>query len=111
MVVKAFDVAPDGKVSNGRILISFADHAGGKGAPDGLKVDSAGNIWATGPGGIRIVTPEGKALGQLNLPEITANLGFAEDGHVLYITASTSVYRIRTRIAGEMPLYSGVPAK
>jgi gluconolactonase len=110
MIVKAFDVAPDGTVSHGRVLISFADHAGGPGAPDGLKVDTAGNVWASGPGGIWIVTPQGKALGQIKLPEITANLGFAEDGHVLYITASTSVYRIRTRIAGEMPLYSRAAA-
>ena len=73
--------------------------------PDGLKVDMAGNLWTTGPGGIRIVTPQGKVLGQINLPEVAANLGFGGNGHVLYITASTSLCRINTKIAGEIPLY------
>ena len=106
MYVKAFDVGPGGKLSDARILIAFPDQSSGPGVPDGLKVDTAGNIWLTGPGGIRIVTSQGKVLGQIKLPEVAANLGFAEDGHVLYITASTSVYRLRTQIAGEMPVYS-----
>jgi gluconolactonase len=106
MFVKAFDVDTNGDVSHGRILISYPNHSDGPGVPDGLKVDTAGNIWMTGPGGIRIVTPQGKVLGQIKLPEIAANLGFAEDGHTLYITASTSIYRLHTRIAGELPLYA-----
>lgn len=106
MYVKAFDVGPDGKLSNGRILISYPDHSAGPGVPDGLKVDMAGNVWTTGPGGIRIVTPQGKVLGKIKLPEVAANLGFAGDGHTLYITASTSIYRLHTKIAGEMPLYA-----
>lgn len=105
MFVKAFDVRRNGKLSNGRILISYPEHAG-PGVPDGLKVDMAGNLWTTGPGGIRIITPRGKVLGQIKLPEVAANLGFAEDGHTVYITASTSIYRLHTKIAGEMPLYS-----
>ena len=67
----------------------------------------AGNVWTTGPGGIRIVTPAGRMLGQIRLPEVAANLGFAENGRTLCITASTSIYRLHTRIPGEMPLYSG----
>ena len=54
--------------------------------PDGLKVDSAGNIWSTGPGGIRIISPQGKVLGQLVVPETVANIGFAEDGKTVYLT-------------------------
>lgn len=112
MFVKAYDVGVDGSLSNGRVLISYTDHSDGPGVPDGLKVDMAGNIWMTGPGGIRIVTPQGKVLGQIKLPEVAANLGFAGDGHTLYITASTSVYRMHVRERGEMPLYSrGIPAK
>jgi len=107
MFVNAYDVGKDGSLSKGRVLISYPDHSAGRGVPDGLKVDMAGNIWATGPGGIRIITPLGKVLGQIQLPEVAANLGFAEDGHTVYITASTSIYRLRIRIAGEMPLYSG----
>jgi gluconolactonase len=105
MYVKAYDVGPDGKPSHGRIFIAYPDHAPGRGIPDGLKVDMAGNVWTTGPGGIRIVTPQGKVLGQIKLPEVAANLGFAGDGHTLYITASTSIYRLRARIPGELPLY------
>jgi len=102
--VKAWDVAKDGTVSNGRVLITY-QRGMGQGIPDGLKVDSAGNLWTTGPGGIRIMTPEGKVLGQIKLPEVAANLCFAEDGKTVYITASTSVYRLHTKIPGELPLY------
>jgi gluconolactonase len=106
MYVKAYDVAPGGKLSGGRIVISYPDKTPGPGIPDGLKVDSAGNIWTSGPGGIRIVTPQGKVLGQIKLPEVAANLAFAGDGHTVYITASTSIYRLHTKIPGEIPLYS-----
>jgi gluconolactonase len=108
MYVKAYDVAPGGRLSNGRILISYPDDAPGSGIPDGLKVDMAGNIWTTGPGGIRIVTPQGKVLGQIKLPEVAANLGFADDGHTLYIAASTSIYRLHVKTPGEIPLYSNL---
>ncbi|OJU17995.1 MULTISPECIES: SMP-30/gluconolactonase/LRE family protein [unclassified Sphingomonas] len=100
----AYDVGRDGALSNKRTLIAFP--RGGGGGADGLKVDRAGNIWATGPGGIRIITPQGKVLGQIRLPEVAANLAFAGDGHILYITASTSIYRLRTKVAGVLPRYT-----
>ncbi|WP_293974328.1 SMP-30/gluconolactonase/LRE family protein [Sphingomonas sp.] len=103
-IIYAYDIGPKGALSNKRTVIAFP--RGGGGGADGLKVDTAGNIWATGPGGIRIITPQGKVLGQIKLPEVAANLAFAEDGHVLYITASTSVYRLKTKIAGILPRYS-----
>ncbi len=99
--LRAYDLGPDGQLSNMRVLISFPGRQG----PDGLKIDMVGNIWMTGPGGIRIITPQGKVLGQIRLPENAANLAFAQDGHTLYITASTSIYRIHTRVAGELPPY------
>jgi gluconolactonase len=68
-------------------------------------VDSAGNIWTTGPGGVRIITPKGKVLGQIVVPEIVANIAFAEDGRTVYLTGSTSIYRLTTKIPGELPLY------
>jgi gluconolactonase len=104
MYVRAYTVGKEGALSNPRILIRYPAGSGPEG-PDGLKVDRAGNIWTSGPGGIRIVTPKGKVLGQIKLPEAAANLAFAEDGHVVYITASSSIYRLRTRVAGELPLY------
>ncbi|WP_420139862.1 SMP-30/gluconolactonase/LRE family protein [Sphingomonas sp.] len=104
MYVRAYTVGKNGALSRPRMLIRYPAGNGPEG-PDGLKVDRAGNVWTTGPGGIRIVTPKGKVLGQIKLPEVAANLAFAEDGHVLYITASSSIYRLRTRVGGEMPLY------
>jgi len=103
MYVRAYDVSADGKLSNMRKLISWPGSA--PDVPDGLKVDSAGNIWATGPGGLRIISPQGKVLGQLIVPEIVANVGFAEDGKTVYLTGSTSLYRLKTKIAGEIPMY------
>jgi gluconolactonase len=103
--VKAYDVGADGTVSNERMLIQYGPEEKRPGGPDGLKVDSAGNIWTTGPGGIRIITPGGKVLGQLVLPEVATNLAFAEQGKVAYITATSSIYRVALRTPGTMPLH------
>jgi gluconolactonase len=103
--VKAYDVGAQGAVSNARMLIEYSADEKRPGGPDGIKVDSTGNIWMTGPGGIRIVTPQGKVLGQLILPEVAANLAFAEQGKAAYITATSSIYRVALRTPGTMPLY------
>jgi gluconolactonase len=99
-----YDVAPDGSVSNGKL---FADVTAEKeaGLPDGFKVDSRGNIWSSGPAGIWIFSPDGKHLGTLKTPEVPANCNWGDDGKTLYITAITSVYRIKLAVAGEKPLY------
>lgn len=102
--IYAYKVGRNGALSGRRVLIAFpADGAGGA---DGLKIDRRGNVWATGPGGIRVISPEGKVLGRIVLPEVAANLAFAGDGHTLYITASTSVYRLQTKVAGVLPRYA-----
>ncbi len=103
MHIRSYDVGADGKLSNMKKLISFPGTASD--VPDGLKVDSAGNIWATGPGGVRIISPKGKVLGQIVIPETVANVGFAEDGKTVYLTGSTSLYRLHSKIAGEIPMY------
>jgi gluconolactonase len=103
MSVEKFTVGSNGEVSGRTTLISYPGSA--PDVPDGLKVDSAGNIWTSGPGGIRIISPAGKVLGQIKLPEVAANLAWGEDGKTVYITASTSVYRLRAKIPGELPLY------
>src|ERR1700755_77770 len=103
MYLRAYDVAADGKLSNPRKLISWPGSA--PDVPDGMKVDSAGNLWATGPGGVRIISPQGKVLGHLVVPEIGAHVGFGEDGKTVYLTGSTSLYRLHSKIAGEMPMY------
>ncbi len=103
MYVRAYDVGADGKLSNPRKLISYPGSA--PDVPDGMKVDSAGNLWTTGPGGVRIISPQGKVLGQLVVPEIVANVGFAEDGKTVYLTGSIGLYRLHSKIAGEIPMY------
>jgi gluconolactonase len=99
-----YDVATDGTVSNGRV---FADVTAEKeaGVPDGMKVDSLGNVYASGPGGVWVFAPDGKHLGTIKPPETPSNCGWAEDGKTLYITAVTSVYRIKLAVAGEKALY------
>jgi gluconolactonase len=103
--VNAYSVAADGSVGKARTVIEYGPDEKRDGGPDGLKVDRAGNLWTTGPGGIRIVTAQGKVLGQIILPEVAANLAFADDGRTVYITASTSIYRLKSLTAGVMPLY------
>jgi gluconolactonase len=104
MYIRAYDVGAGGKLSNPRELISFPPPNPAD-VPDGMKVDSAGNLWASGPGGVRIITPQGKVLGQIVIPETVANVGFADDGKTIYLTGSTSLYRLHSVIPGEIPLY------
>jgi gluconolactonase len=104
MFVKKFDVAADGSVSNGKIFVEYPG-PNPVDVPDGLKVDSAGDVWTSGPGGIRVISPEGKILGQIKLPEVAANLAWAEDGKTVYFTGSTSIYRLKLLTPGQLPLY------
>jgi gluconolactonase len=101
-----YDVNADGTVSNGRV---FADATSSPetGVPDGIRVDSAGNVYATGPGGIWVFSPDGKHLGTIKTPESAANLAFGDaDGKTIYITATSSVYKMRVNIAGEKPAFN-----
>ena len=96
--IRAFDVAADGSLKNSRILLDLA--ANEPGVPDGMKVDLAGNVFCTGPGGLWVCRADGKLLGRVILPELPANLAFGEDGTVIFATARTSVYRIQTKTRG-----------
>jgi gluconolactonase len=72
--------------------------------PDGLKLDEAGNILTTGPGGLWICNPGGAVLAHLPMPEVTANLAWGEwDARTLFLTASTAVYRLRCLTTGHAP--------
>src|SRR5579863_4183367 len=98
-----YDVQADGSLSNGKKFFD-ATSIPGEGVPDGMKVDRAGNIYATGPAGIMIFTPAAKLLGTIQLPEIPANLNWGDaDGKALYITARTGLYRLRVNVAGVRP--------
>lgn len=96
--IRVFDVNDDGTVSGGRI---FADIAGHPHAPDGMKLDREGQIYVTGPGGVWVLDPSGRRLGTIPVPELPANLAWGDDDwKTLYITAQTSLYRVRLRTAG-----------
>ena len=98
-----YEVEPDGTLRNGRL---FADATADPraGSPDGMKVDVNGNVYSTGPGGIWIFSPDGKHLGTIDIPEKAANMAWGdEDAKTLYITASSSLYRIRMKVAGLRP--------
>ena len=97
--VRVFDVQPDGTIANGRIFADLKSDA--EGNVDGMKIDSEGNAYVTGPGGVSILDPSGKKLGIIEMPEVSANVAWGEDDwKTLFITASSSVYKIRLNIAG-----------
>ena len=101
--IRVYDVTSDGGITNGRI---FGKEPGGKGdgVPDGMKLDANGNLYVTGPQGIWVWSPEGKHLGTIVLPEQPANLAWGDkDYRTLYITATTSVYRLQMTAQGFIP--------
>jgi len=98
-----FDVQPDGSLSNKKLLIDMSSSKE-EGVPDGMKVDQKGNIYGAGPGGIWVLTPEGKQLGTIRPPENPANLAWGDaDGKTLYFTAVTGLYRLRMNVPGIRP--------
>jgi gluconolactonase len=99
-VVMRYELDRDCHVIDASVLFDMTS-AEGEDAIDGLKVDLAGNVYACGPGGIWVISPHGEHLGTLRLPEAPHNLAWGdEDGRTLYVTALTSVYRIRLQIPG-----------
>jgi gluconolactonase len=101
--IRVYDVESDTTLSHGRI---FGEEPGGKndGVPDGIKVDKDGNLFVTGPKGIWVWDANGNHLGTIDMPEQPANLTWGDkDYSTLYITATTSVYRLRVRTRGYVP--------
>jgi gluconolactonase len=97
--IRAFDVKSDGTFVNNRIWAKTVGE--GAGAPDGMKIDSAGNLYCCGPGGIHVFAPDATCLGVIKVPEYTANFCWGgDDFKSLFITASKSVYRIRVGVPG-----------
>lgn len=113
---KRFVVTDDGGLRDGEVFAEVTSE-NAPGNPDGLKLDEAGNLYGTGPGGVWIFSPDGRHLGTIQLPETPANahwgkwatnetdavLGPGEDATTLYITAETSVYRVELNIPGICP--------
>jgi gluconolactonase len=101
--IRVYDVSADGSLANGRI---FGEEPGGKddGVPDGMKVDKQGNLFVVGPKGIWVWDANGNHLGTIVVPEQPANLAWGDkDYRTLYITATTSVYRLKTNTQGFVP--------
>jgi gluconolactonase len=119
--VKAFDVAADGTLSNGRVFfdgigigfgpddseaIKEAKHqeVHDAGAVDGMKCDERGNVWVTGPGGVWVISPAAQRLGVIRAPEVVGNLTWGgEDLHTLFLMTSTTAHSVRT-LVGPAPL-------
>lgn len=97
--IRVFNVASDGRLTGGAV---WAETKGnGPGAPDGMKIDSRGNLYCCGPGGVHVFNPSADFLGVIPMPETAANFTFGDDDlRSLYITASTSLYRQRVRVPG-----------
>jgi gluconolactonase len=98
-----FDVQADGSLTNKKLLIDMSSSKEA-GVPDGMKVDQKGNIYGAGPGGVWVLTPEGKHLGTIRPPENPANLAWGDaDAKALYFTAVTGLYRLRVNVPGIRP--------
>ncbi len=99
-----YEIGPDGHPTGRGEVLHDMTAAPGEDAFDGIKVDRAGHLYVCGPGGIWVLSPEGDRLGLLALPEDPHNLAWGDaDGRTLYVTALTSVYRMRLAIPGIRP--------
>jgi len=97
--VRAFDVDPDGTLSNGHVFAEILSELPGN--PDGMKVDIDGSLYVSAAGGIWVFSEDGEHLGTIRTPEIPANCAWGgEDWKTLFITARTSIYRLKTNVAG-----------
>ena len=97
--VRAFTVNSDGTLTDSRLWTDL--NSADDGSPDGMKVDCNGNIFCTGPGGIWVMNPAGHVLGRIIGDEQPANLAWGDsDWRTLYVTARTSLYRIRLNTTG-----------
>lgn len=98
--IRVFRVQADGSIAGGRL---FAETLGDEpGVPDGMKVDMQGNLYCCGPGGIHVFAPDGTRLARIRTPEKAANFAFADaDYRSLYVTACTSLYRLRVLVPGK----------
>lgn len=100
---KAFPVKEDGTLGQGKQIFDATDmvKAGKPGLPDGMKVDKDGNLFATGPGGVLLFSPDGTHLGTIATGVPTANCGWGNDGTVLYVCADKDLCRIKTSTRGK----------
>ncbi|GIS96126.1 MAG: hypothetical protein CM1200mP22_33630 [Dehalococcoidia bacterium] len=99
--IRAFDVGPNGRLSNNRILLDMSSEDSG--VPDGLKVDQKGNVFCTGPGGVWVCRANGEFLGESYYQSFLRIWAGERMAVFLFMTARTSVYRLQTKTAGVFP--------
>jgi gluconolactonase len=98
-LIRVFDAAPDGSLSNGRVFASGIRSSSEPGVPDGMKCDARGNVWVTAPGGVWVYASSGELIGKLRVPELVANLAWGgENFRTLFMTATHSVYTVTTKV-------------
>ncbi|TCK99302.1 gluconolactonase [Shimia isoporae] len=98
--IRVFDIDKSGNASGGDVWTEVVK-GDGEGHPDGMKIDSTGNLYCTGPGGVHVIAPDGETLGVIRMAEFTANFAWGgEDLCDLYFTSSTSLYRTRVKTPG-----------
>lgn len=101
--IRVFDVLDDFTIANGRLWASV--HGSQPGVADGMKLDSAGNLYCCGSGGIHVFDPDGSVMGVIETPELAANFTWGGEGLTeLFITATHAVYRLRVKIPGHNPI-------
>jgi gluconolactonase len=101
-VIMAYPVNKDGGIGAGRVFFDATALAKKeKGLPDGLKVDYQGNLFATGPGGVLVISPQGKHLGSIKTGDLVSNCNWGENGSVLYLTSNHMLCRIQTLTKGK----------
>ena len=98
----AYDVLEDGSLGPASVFFDVNDQEA-PGAADGMAVDRDGNLFATGPGGVWVISSDGRHLGSIQPDEVPANAGWGDDGNTLYMTARTGLYRIRLATGGAIP--------
>ncbi len=107
-LIRVFDVATNGSLSGGRIFASGIRSEHERGVPDGMKCDGRGNVWVTAPGGVWVYAPSGELIGKIRVPELVANLAWGgSDFLTLFLTATSSVYAIATRVGPRREPYMG----
>ena len=97
----SYPVNADGTLGSGKVFRDVTAMVKSlPGLPDGMKIDQHGNLFATGPGGVHVMAPDGKLLGRIDTGRATANCAWGDDGSVLYITADKYLCRLKTRTKG-----------
>jgi len=99
--IRRFDVKSDGTISGGAVWAELTGE--GEGRPDGMKFDSTGTLYCTGPGGVHILDAQARCLGVIRTPERVTNIAWGDDDlRSLYMTGINALYRVRVRVPGRL---------